>query len=618
MRAPSYATGLIPVEPYKARFSAPAGPTLAGIAGRVMVASGNELGRLAAPQLAQDVPAQTVIEAVTNDTAGRARALQDRAALADVVALHTGMQGSTAIAGQASALDALERIRQDGQSALGVHGMIEAYDRQMAPAMADAVGRISDHTLRQTVVERANVADMELKGAQHSAAQDWRDPPRFVRSLADLGTMASSQLGPDASDTDRAQAVRGAIGGAIAKAVDHALSAHEPEFAAHIVNGWGETLTPAAYQTAVARLSQASQDRHMASIFAEAAGGNIPQGAASGASMPLPPPDAIAVAAPVGAAVHPLAGGTVTALDGPPDNASIRISHPDGSSATYGGLGLTAVRPGDIVTPAQAIGSARPTVMLATAAPDGKPADAGAWVQQAGGSGALIGDAGTARVWDMPAMLERIAGRADIPPEDKTLASNFALRRMAVDHARLIADDIASGRSVATLVAGAPDRFAQIADLPGNVTASMSPAMLAQVDTALRNAAAAPAQPAVDSPAALRLALMQRQDPSAFTGINLAPFIGAVHPADLGTIAESQSRLASGQEPVRSGDHREAVLDGMARYELTSGAPLHDDLLKQIRDQAEARLRVDRIDPTDRSAIDNGVTNAIQTGLNPP
>lgn len=615
MRAPSYAPGLNPVEPYKARFSAPGGPTLAGMVGRVMVAGSNELGRWAPPQ-AQDLSAQAMIQAVTDDTAGRARALQDRAALADVVAGHAGLQGGTAVAGQASALDALERIRQDGQAALAAPGMIAAYDRQIAPAMVDASSRINDHMLRQAAVERAGVADLEMKDAQHSAALAWRDPPRFVRGLADLGALASGQVGPDASDTERKQAMRGAIGGAIAKAVDHAISAGEPEFAAHIVNGWGETLTPAAYQTAVARLSQASQDRHLASIFADAAGGNTPVNVGPGAKIALPA-DAIAVVAPAGTAVHPVAGGTVTALGGSPDNTSIRISHPDGSSATYGGLGLAAVREGDIVTPAQAIGSARPTVTLATAAPDGKPADAGAWLQQAGGSSALIGDAGTVRAWDMPTMLDRIAARADLSPDERTLASNFALRRMAADHARLAEGDIASGRSVAALVAGAPDRFSQIADLPGTVTASMSPSTLAQLDSALRNAVAAPSQPAADSPAALRLALMQRQDPQAFAGINLVRFIGAVHPADLGPIADSQARLASGQEPVRSEGHREAVLDGMARHEVTSGGPLPDDMLKQIKDQAETRLRVDRVDPADRTAIDTGVANAIQTGLNP-
>lgn len=609
MLAPTYSSALTPVEPYNSRFAVPGGQNLGNTVGRMLVTGGAELDHLASVRAA--------VQAMSDDTAGRARALQDGAALTGLADNHGTMLGGAAVAAQPQALDQLARIRAEGQTALGTPGMIAAYDQQLGPVMEHAASRITSHALQQSMAERQAVADQTMQTAQQSAAGAWQDPMRFIHALGTVQAIATGQTGIQASDADRVDAVRTATGGAVAGAIGQALAAGEPEFAAHIVSSWGDTLSPAAYQLAVARLGQAIRSQRMANVFAQAAGGN-PQG--RGTDTPVPPesPDTVAITAPAGAAIHPIAGGTVSALDGSPDNAAVHIVHPDGSRTVYGGLGLAHVAPGDQVSPAHVIGSASPLVTLATTTPSGNAADAAALLRDAGGAGAMVGATTTPRSWDVPTMLDRIAGMRDLSPADQTTASALAHRRMAADAGQQAAADQAAGRSVISLVAAAPDSIAHAADLPSALAAQMTPATLAQVDGALRNAASSPGNPAPDNPAALRLELMQRQVPGAFAQINLAPLIGTIHPANLSQLAANQSDIAAGQPVAISQDRRAAVLDALARHEFASGTSLPDAVLPLIKDRAETALRIGQADNADRAATNGAVADAIQMHLGRP
>ena len=608
MRAPTFTPTYVPIHAYKARFSAPEGPNLAGTIGRVLAAGGAELAPVGG--------LRSAIQALSDDTAGRGRALQDRVALANLVDTHAGLQGGAAVTAQPQALDELDRIKADGQATLASPGMIAAYDQQMAPAIDDAANRINGHAVQQMAVERQAVADQTMQAAQQSAAAAWQDPIRFVDGLGAVHALAVGQAGPEASVEDRANAARAAVGGAVASAVGQALAAGEPEFAAHIVGGWGDTLTPAAYQLAVARLGHAAQSQRMDTIFAQASGGDAPASALD-TSPGARSPDTVAIPAPVGAAVYPLAGGRVASIGDGSDKATVRIVHPDGSSATYGGLGLASVAPGDLVTPAHVIGSAGPVMTLAAATPAGDTVDANGLLRSAGGAGTMIGSGNAPRGWDMPTVLNRIAQRQDMSPDDKALAANLAQRRMAGDQAQLANADLAAGRSVVSIAAAAPDSITQAADLPPNLTAQMTPTTLAQVDDALRDKAGAPSLPSPDNPVALRLELMQRQSPGQFAQINLAPLIGALHPQDLAQLAAGQASIAAGQMPEPAQDPRSAVLDAMALHEFTNGSSLLDETLPVIKDQAETQLRLNRIDLSDRPSIANTVSDAIQSQVNP-
>jgi murein DD-endopeptidase MepM/ murein hydrolase activator NlpD len=608
MRAPTFTSTFEPVHAHKARFDAPGGPNLANMIGRVLVAGGADLG--------QSGGLRSAILAMSDDTAGRARALQDHAALTNLVDIHGALQGGAAVAAQPQALNELDRIKTEGQATLGTPGMIAAYNQQLDPAINDAANQITGHALQQMGVERQAVADQTMQAAQQSAASAWQDPSRFVQGLGTVQALALGQAGPGANEQDRAGAARTAVGCAVANAVGQALSAGEPEFAAHIMGGWGDTLTPADYQQTVAHLGRAAQNQRVSSIFAQAAGGNPPPGAGDAAPAAVSP-DAVAIAAPAGAAVHPIAGGIVTALDGAPDNASVQIRHPDGSSTRYGGLGLAAVAPGDLVTPAHVIGSASPVVTMAANAPSGIATDAGSLLRNAGGAGKLIGATDTPRTWDVPTMLDRIAQRQDISPDDQALAINLAQRRMAMDQAQQASGDVAAGRSVVSLTAAAPGSIGQATDLPASLAARMTPSTLAQVDSVVRGAARATAAPGPDSPDALRLELMQRQAPGQFAQINLAPLIGTIHPADLSQLADNQANLAAGKAPDIAQDPRSAVLDALARHEFISGSSLPDQVLPAIKDQAETLLRLNQVDISDRPTIDNTVMDAIQNQAGP-
>jgi hypothetical protein len=600
MRAPVYKPALTPVEPYHARYSAPTGPGPGATIGRVLSAAAADLRDLTGVHAA--------IRSFTDDTAGRGRALRDQAAVTGVVDDHAGLQGAAAVAAQPQALGDLARIRDAGQAALGTPAMAAAYDAQIGPAIADAAARITGHALNQAMVERQALTDQTMQTAQRDAALAWHDPGRFVQGLGAVQTLAAAQAGPMASETDRVAAMRGAVGGAVAQAIGEALAAREPEFAAHIVDGWGDALSPAAYQLAVARIGQGAREHQMATIFAQAAGGNR----ASDPSASVQSADATAIYAPPGAAVHPIAGGTVAAIAGTPDNASIRIVHPDGSNTEYGGIGLAAVAPGDLVSPQHVIGSAGPVVTLQATTPTGQPADAAALLDNAGGAGAMIGTTDTPRAWDLPTMIERIAARQDLPDQDRALAASLGQRRMLSDSAQLAANDQAAGRTIATMAAAAPASFAQGADLPIDLAARLTPANFANVDNALRNAAQSAAVPGPGNATALRLELLQRRSPDQFVQTNLAPLIGAVHTDDLARLAQSQSAMAAGQTADDPGDHRAAVLDALARHEFMTGEALPDAILPTVSNQATTLLRLNQTDPGDRPAIDAAVADAIQ------
>ena len=604
MRAPGLNPGVVPTQPYTARFSAPNGPSMANAIGGALVAGGADLGRL------NDW--RSVMVALGEDTAGRARALQDRATLDHLIATHAGLQGGDAVAAQPQAIDEIDRIRALGQASLGSPGMVAAYDQHLDPAIEYATSRITGHALQQMGVERQAVADQTMAAAQQSAAAAWQDPSRFVQGLGQVHALAIGQASPEAGDAERTAVARSAVGATVAKAIGQALGAGEPDFAAHIVGGWGDTLTPAAYQVAVARLGQSAQAQRMQSIFAQAAGGNPAPGPGNAQTL-TPPPDMLVMDAPAGAAIHPVAGGVVSAIEGAPDNATVRILHPDGSSTAYGGLGLGAVTPGDLVTPAHAIGSAGPQVTMTATTPTGEPADALTLLSKAGGPAALIGTAQTARNWDEPTMLDRIAQRQDISSADRALAANLAQRRMAADRAQQTLQDLAAGRAVVALAAAVPGTAMQAADLPHDLVAQMTPATLASIDGAMRGAAQTATLPAPDNATALRLELLQRQAPAQFSQINLAPLIGLVHPADLSKLADNQARIAAGQPAEPGIDVRSAILDAMAHHEFGNSASLPDQALPAITTQAETLLRLGRVNLADRPLIDSAVADAIQT-----
>jgi murein DD-endopeptidase MepM/ murein hydrolase activator NlpD len=606
IRAPSYVPAFVPVKAYGERFSAPAGPTLAGAIGRALVDDSDPASR--------PTVLRSVLQAVSDETAGRARALQDRATLAQLVDAHAALQGGAAVAAQPAALDQVQRIAADGQAALGSPGMVDAYTLRMGPALDDAAAQITGHALRQSDVERQAVSAQEMRVAQQGTASDWGNPPRFAAGLDAIHALATAQTDPQASDDDRAEAARAAVGGAVAGAVGQALSAGEPDFAAHILGAWGHTLTPAAYQATVAQLGDVAQGRRMATVIAQAAGGN-PAAPSPDATPPQPDSASVAIPAPVGAAIYPVAGGTVTALSGTDGDHAVHIAHPDGSGTVIAGLGQPAVAPGDIVAPAHVIGSAGPAVTLSTTTPDGAIGDAATLVRSAGGPAALVGSTTTPRNWDGPAIYDRIAQREDLSPEDRLMARNLAEQRVNADQAQLAAGDTAAGRSVVALIAATPGGVPSVAALPADVTARMDPTTLAQVDQALRSAAQASTAPAPDNELGLRLALMQRQSPDAFAQVNLAPLIDRVHPTTLAGLASAQ---AGAEPPTASPDDPRAnILDSLARHEVISGTTLPDTALPTILDRAGTLLRLAPAGAGDPAAIDGAVANAIQNTIPP-
>jgi len=599
MRAPVYTPAVVPVEAYRARFVAPTGPTLAGAIGRALVTGGAELGN------------RTVlygtIAGLADDTAGRAAALRDAATIEDVVGSHAALPGAAGVAGQPAALNDLAGIVEQGRQALGSPGMVAAYDAGIGPVVDDAAARITGHALNQAMVERSVLDDQAMQAAQRQAGIAWLEPGRFAAGLSAVGDLAASQVGPMASEEERAQTARQAVGGAVAHAVGGALMAGEPEIAAHLLDGWGGTLTPAAYQLAYAQVGQAARDAQMQAVFNQAAAGS---GAASSADAPAA--GGLAVAAMPGGAVYPIAGGVVAANGGAADNGAVTVVHPDGSSARYGGLGLAAVAPGDMVTASHVIGSAGPALNLRATTIDGGEADAGALLRSAGGPAAMVGGTDVPRVWDMPEMVSRIAGRDDLSEADRALAMGVAQQRMAADAAQLAAADRAGGRQAIGLLAGAPRTIRSVADLPPEVASSLLPANLAAVDGALRAMAVTPVAPAADGPAALRLELMQRQDPGGFAAINLAPLAGTMDLGDLARLAGAQDAIESGRSLPGGGDLRSGVLDALARHEFATGGAIPDATLPAVCGRATTWAGLNRIDPADGAAMDGAVASAIQ------
>lgn len=545
-------------------------------------------------------------EALADVSAGRLRVVADRARLATIVAQHAGLIGSDAIAARPNALADLAQVRSDGEAALDSPENRAAYSERIVPGLADAADRINRHAARQAAVARAGLALSEIGAAQKAAAQSWQDPDRFVQGLHALAAAAASHADPEAPEADRAKFVRGAIGTAVGAALDHALDANEPEFASHILAGWGDSLPPAVAQRTVARLDAAAREARFARVFCDAAGGGDSSDDAARSGLVLD--------VPVAAAVHPLAGGVVSAVHGPADNSAITVRHSDGSSATYGGIGLAAVAPGDRVGTPQVLGSARKQLTLEITDANGTPVDPGSWLDRAGGAAAMTGPATAPRSWAVDAMLDRVAQHSDLSGADLAAAQAFAQRRMDGDHAALARGDRALAREVIAMRAPAPGRMQDAADIPDAITALASPAGLARIDNALRTAAQAPAEPLPGGPAALRIAILQRQLPATFANSDLAPLIAAVHPTELAAIAHDQQAILAGKVPESAGDARSAVLDALARHEWMSGSALPDADLPGILGDALARLRLDHTDPGDARAVEAHVADAIQSG----
>lgn len=548
MRAPLYSRAVSTIATSRERFRASDDPASGGAVGMGMI----RLGRAVAPADER----QTIL-ALSENSAARARALRDRAALDDLIAAYRALPAREAIARQREMLDAIDRLREAADASLGSPGMAAAFDELAGPHYDRARADVLDHVLAQTVQERHSVLAAELAATQARAARNWQDPDRFSAALDEVADAARAQareMGANAADP---------VGPALAEAIDaaahRALDAGEPDFAAHLAAAFGDLLPAQARNRLLARLSTPMTERDRAALFAQAIAG---EGDASDSS-----PQTIAIVAPAAAAIHPAIGGRVEAVDG--TGGHVRIAHPDGTSALYEGLGLAAVSPGEQVTPASVIGSAGPACRFTLLGPDGMPADP-CPVLPGGVAEALVGPIDTPRQWDAAIVLARIAARNDLAPEARDGALIFARQRMADDARTLAERDRLAGRAAALHAATATVRPGSVADLPGNIVRQLSPASLARIDDALRQASEQD-EPAPDGPVTLELEIQRRRYPDRFAKTDLSGAIGRVRWDELAQLAQMQEAMTSADGIRAAAERRSAMLDSLAAGAIQSG-----------------------------------------------
>lgn len=305
------------------------------------------------------------------------------------------------------------------------------------------------------------------------------------------------------------------------------------------------------------------------------------------------------IAAPVGSAVKPMAGGTVKVGEDPRSGKFVIVTHPDGTTSSYSHLGNISVKDGAVVGPDVVIGTvgmtgktSGPHLHLRVKDKSGKDMDPQKVLGAEAKGGSIVAGQGDARNWDQAGVLAAIDARADWSPERRAAARDFARSRMSQDESALADKYQDAEREAAMVIARLGDGFTSTAQIPAAVRAQMDPVKLAQLDADIRKAKEAEAKKRegdAQSINATQLDLMARFRPEQFKKLDPLAQAGKLAPAQF------NSFLIKWMDANKPADFVEEDLRGKVNGEIsfqeTRGAKIGDKEKVALHDYMMAQLR---------------------------
>ena len=561
-RIPTYQSGQVgPVETTNARFRAPDMP-------RSGLAEGMQGFGQAVAQYAQ---VQDQIVAQSEDTQARAAALEARSKLNETVTNYGTLQGGNAVDAQGRTLEQLKAIRDQAGGAIKSPRMKSFFDQHFEESYADAVGRVNGHALQQVQVQRKGVFLAEQAEAQDVAAVPglYKQPDKFDAAIGQVRERSQAYADFAGLGAASSQYVKEQVGGAYEAAVHQALGAGEVDYASAIFDAHNDAMTADQKNRVFAALQKPLRDRKYDAIFTQATTGIAPTEPGKGYQTPVAGAritdtyadheargsKGLDLAAPLGAAIHPIAGGVITKVT-EDDQAGkwVMVKHPDGTTSTYSHMGNQSVKEGDEVTSSTVLGTVGvtghttgPHVHLRTRDANGADVDPEKLI-----GGKPVGVAGasdTARNYDQAQVIKNIKAMG-LSPEDEQGAIDHALGKMRQSE-QILSDqqgDVSDRvhQFVGDYVAKHGGKYPPPEALPA-FAAGMKPSELAELKGTLARAQKADNDEAVRKQqdwTALQATLRMYNDPQGFLTADIPKeYLGKVDAGSYAQIVTAQARM---------------------------------------------------------------------------
>lgn len=563
-RAPSYNQATTGAAPMQARQQAPQ-----------FVENGLAQGLAQASRTVSDIDK---MQAQYDDTLARKQALELQPAMAQTLAQFKVTKGTNAVEQRQSVVDQIEKLRQQGASQLKSPRAKALFEQHIGSLYSSAIGDIDGHAVEQAAVARKGVLGAELSDAQDAAAGLVGDPGQFTTAVGIVGQKAKEYaefagLGEAAGHYVKEQ--QGAVYG---MAVERLIKDDKVDLASAMFDAHHDQMTFEQRNRALDQLRKPMQDREDAIGFLEVTGGGRPAaqaqpGQGPGATYQMPVAGRVTntftqhrergsagldIAAPIGSAIHPIAGGTVETVT-QDDRAGkwVKVKHPDGTTSSYAHMGNQSVKPGDTVTPQTVLGTVGMTghttgahVHLRVRGANGEDMDPQKVIGGRAGEPSVVGSPQAPRNWDQGAIIAQIDKRDDWSFEKKERVKAYARQRMAQDESALndqyrdASDNV--HQWIGNYQAAHNGDYPPPEALPG-FASSMKPVDLAELRGSLAKAQKAKydeAERKAQDNIALNATLRMYNDPDGFMRADVPKeYMGKVSPSDFARIVTDQAKM---------------------------------------------------------------------------
>lgn len=517
-------------------------------------------------------------------------------------------------------------------------------------AQTNYTGTVADHSRKQLRVATDSTYKAEMGMAGERAAMSFGDPVKQRQSL-DEGLAALTRLQKLHGWTDEAvslerQKFTSQVHTQVMDGILARVDADPTEAAAYYEAHHGE-MTVAARTEALNDLKKPLELRQAVEDFAFISSGAPPGMAGQRARVEggvyRPPVEGrisnsfadhvrrgsvgLDVAAPIGSAIRPVAGGTVVQVG--QDSKSGRfviVKHPDGHTSSYSHMGNQSVKVGDPVGGGAVLGTvgmtgntSGPHVHLRIKDASGKDVDPETMMGSKAAGGSVIGGGETPRRWDKAQLYANI-DKQDWTLERKEQAKNQVDKRVSSDENLLGRQYQDANREAAQIIGDLGDNFTSKNQIPRAVRDRMDPLDVLERDNqarANRDRLASGTSIKPNGPRQIELNQLRFNSPGAFMGMDLTKESGKISSAEMDTLrAQQASMLKDSREwtplpGIGSAYGRGVSINGM------KPKPADEVAIKQIMEAEAARLFKSRKDapltPKDYDDLFRSATRDVVT-----
>lgn len=630
-RIATYQPGQVgPVETTSARFRAP-DVSRSGLAEGLQ-----EFGQA----VGQYADSKDHLLALSEETQARSAALDARAKLNESLTQYGTLQGGNAIDAQAKTLDQLKTIKDGAAQGLGTPRMKAFFDRHFEESYADAVNRVNGHAIQQVQVQHKGVLMAETAEAQDAAALPglYKEPDKFGAAIGQVRDRAKAYADFAGLGEASGEYVKEQVGSSYEAAIHQALGAQDVEFAKAILDAHHDDMTADQKNRALSALQKPLQDRE-ADLVVDAAMSGLKAAPVADASgnyqMPVTGKvtntyaqheargsKGLDIAASVGSAIHPIAGGTVTQVT-QDDRAGkwVMVKHPDGTTSTYAHMGNQSVKVGDEVDASTVIGTVGmtghttgPHVHLRIRDASGADVDPEKVVGSKAGAAKVAGQTSAARNWDQAAVIANIKAMG-LPPEKERNAVDRAMQRMRQSE-QLLADQQGDAADrvhewIGNYSAQNGGKYPPPEALPA-FASGMKPADLAELKGSLARARKADTDAAVRKEqdwTALNATLRMYGDPQGFMRADIPKeYMGKVSMSDYAQIVTAQARMRADASKPQAWSPFADTSKALSQYTTFNGTKLDEKqkatVLQTMKAQADDLVSRTGRPPTDSEWYD--------------